>query len=293
MKEGDSPAACKKLEASDKLDPSAGTELNLADCRTKTGELATAWGMFVKAAASAKRVHDDKKESEARRRAAELESQLVYLTIKVPEDNRVDELVVKRNRDVVDPALWGERVPIDPGDYTIAARAPGHEPWSTQITIEKKDKTVVVPALEASEPSDPADHDHEHERHRRARTDDDTDPDPEAPHGRRFTAATVTLAVVGGGALVGAIAFASAASSLENESDALCPAAGCGDPHGYDLNRRARRDALVANIGFGVGGAALVGAAIFLFAGAPSHHAAKVAIVPANTGLGLAVGGHF
>ena len=58
LKEGKIAEACDKLEASDRLESSIGTLLNLADCREKTGQLASAWAAFVKAAQSAKRSGD-------------------------------------------------------------------------------------------------------------------------------------------------------------------------------------------------------------------------------------------
>src|SRR5262245_23491607 len=73
LKEGKIAAACDKLDASERLEPSAGTELNIADCREKNGQLATAWAMFVRAAATAKHSDGDgKREAEAKRRAAAL-----------------------------------------------------------------------------------------------------------------------------------------------------------------------------------------------------------------------------
>src|SRR3954466_12769231 len=42
--------ACSAFEESEKLQPAVTTRLNLAGCREKLGELATAWGMFLDAA---------------------------------------------------------------------------------------------------------------------------------------------------------------------------------------------------------------------------------------------------
>src|SRR5207249_4775002 len=82
LKTGKIAEACDKFEASERVDPQIGTELNLADCREKNGQTASAWGMFVKAAAAAKKRADDgQRAAEAKRRASELEKQLVYLTI--------------------------------------------------------------------------------------------------------------------------------------------------------------------------------------------------------------------
>src|SRR5438034_1147130 len=50
--------ACPKLEASQRLDPAPGTELNLADCYEKTDRFASAWGMFQQAADDERRAGD-------------------------------------------------------------------------------------------------------------------------------------------------------------------------------------------------------------------------------------------
>ena len=54
IKDGKIAEGCDKLEASDRIESSVGTLLNLADCREKNQQLATAWATFRKAAASAK-----------------------------------------------------------------------------------------------------------------------------------------------------------------------------------------------------------------------------------------------
>ena len=95
IKSGKLAAGCDKLAASDRLEPSIGTALNLGDCREKLGQLATAWAAFRRAEAMAHRAgNDGKREAEARRRADRLESQLPSLEIDVPRP--VDDLVVRR-----------------------------------------------------------------------------------------------------------------------------------------------------------------------------------------------------
>src|SRR5215475_3725385 len=73
MKRQSYAAACDKFEASERLEPAIGTELNLADCRQRNGQLASAWAMFVKATQTAKRSRDRKREAEAHDRARYLE----------------------------------------------------------------------------------------------------------------------------------------------------------------------------------------------------------------------------
>lgn len=293
MKQGQIAEACDKLDASDRLEPTAGTELNLADCREQNGQLATAWATFVKAAAAAKRTDSDgRREAEARRRAAVLEPQLVYLTIAVPADRRIDGLVIKRNATVIDRALWDQRVPVDPGDYKISAQAPGYAPWTTSVAVKTKNKKVALPVLEkrADDLPDPASDG--------VVTEPAPPDDPVVTAGpaepSRFTGArklSIGLAVVGVAAIGLGVGFGRQATSTEDQADAICPDLACGEPHAVDLNATARSQALVANIGFAVGGAAIIGAAVLWFTGAPkSREALSIAptLEPGRVGIRFA-----
>ncbi|MFN0247491.1 MAG: hypothetical protein ACKV2T_11445 [Kofleriaceae bacterium] len=143
--------ACTAFEQSQKLEPAPATLLNLAGCREKTNQLASAWGLFLEAEratrsasdATTKQLHDV-----AKNKAAKLEPRISKLTIKVAPGS--DGVEVKRNTDRVDSAMWGRALPIDGGTYKITATAPGKTPWSTEITVgvEKDAKIVDVPVLE-------------------------------------------------------------------------------------------------------------------------------------------------
>jgi hypothetical protein len=284
LKKGQIAEACDKLEAADRLEPTDGAELNLADCREKNGQLATAWAMFAKAAATAKHAGNTSREAEARRRAAALEPRLIYLTISVPPDSRVDGLVIKRNDTVLDPALWDQRVPVDPGEYQVAADAPGHEPWSTSIVVKTRNKKAEVPALDRRpEPKQAA------ASHRAARpaprdpeeaAGDRGDAEPAAPS--RFTGTrklSLVVAAVGLAAAGGGVAFGVHANSLEAQANTTCPGTTCRDPKAVDLNHSARRSALYANIGLAVGGAAVATAVVLWLVGSP-RAGDTVSIVP-------------
>lgn len=288
MKQGDVAAACEKFDASERLDPEIGTELNLGDCREKNGQTASAWAMFVKAAANARRADDHDREAEAHRRARRLEKQLVYLTISVPGDHAIDGLVVKRNDTPVDRELWDQALPIDPGEYTIRAEAPGRRAWTERVVIESHNRIVEVPELPRAE------------HHARHRADDapatvatsDRDRAPEQP--RRYRGATIALAVIGVAAIGTATGFAVYSRDLEDQADAACPMTRCPDPHAVDLNKVARLDGWIANIGWGLGGAALAGAAVAWWLGRPDRdRAVAIAPIVSPNVAGLSLGGRF
>ena len=287
MKEGKVAEACDKLEASARLDESVGTLLNLGDCRERNDQLATAWAAFLKAASVANTKHDDR-EAIAKQRATALEPRLAFLTISVPEASLVDGLVIKRNDAPIDPALWNQGVPIDIGSYEISGQAPGHEPWSTKVQIradaqkqsievprfkQLRDLAVaeaVAPHAGAAPLAEPAQHD-----------DDD-----DAPRPSRFTTlrkisiGSAALGVVG---IAGGLRYGLVAQDLDRQANAICPQTTCSDAHARALNRSAKRDALASEVMLGAGGAAIAGAAVLWFVGAPAtvtvgDHQAGVAL---------------
>jgi hypothetical protein len=137
--------ACKKLEASQKLDPGAGTLINLASCYEQNGQTASAWITFKDAAAASGTRHPDWA-SEANDQAAVLEPKLSRLTLVVTP---TPGLEVKRDGVVVEPSTFGVGLPVDPGSHTIDASAPGHASFTTKIDVgaAKDDKSVTIPAL--------------------------------------------------------------------------------------------------------------------------------------------------
>ena len=59
---------------------------------------------------------------------------------------------VRRDGEVVDPAVWNTPVPGRPGTYAIAAEAPGYKPWSIDVDVGAKAKHVVAAGSPASRP---------------------------------------------------------------------------------------------------------------------------------------------
>ncbi len=287
MKKGEIAEACKKFDASERLEPGIGTELNLANCLERNHQTASAWAMFVKATSSAKHANDVKREGEARRRATALEPQLVYLTIVVPDDHRVSGLQVKRNDTAVDDAMWGQRMPVDPDDYTITARADGYAPWTTSVTVKSKDRRVEVPALEkqASKPEVAA-----APASTTAAPVAVAPPPPPAP-ATHLRKAPLVLGVVGVVGIGTGVVLGLLSRSDESSSDAKCPMS-CTNAQGLELNSRARSEAIGADIGFAVGGAAVASAVVWwLVAGTSTTE--HFAVMPALDHAGLVATGRF
>jgi len=297
IKAGRVEAGCDKLDASERLESSVGTLLNLGDCREQLGKLASAWAAFRKAEASAKRSgRDDKRQREARRRAAALEPKLSNLVIAVPQ--RVEGLVIRRDDEVIDPAVWNTAIPLDEDTYTILAEAPGYKPWRSEVPVGRFRRHVVtVPRLEklpvAVEPAAPP----------TAPPPVVTAPPPtiaampvREPRGAGTWTRTRELAVgvglVGAGLLGGGIYYGLRARDLQEQSDAICPLALCDDADGLRLNDDAQDAARNANILYVAGGVAAAASVVTWLLGAPDE---ERRVRPALSGgsVGISYGGTF
>lgn len=138
--------ALPKFEASQRIEPAVGTLLNLADCYDALGRKASAWVRLSEAASIARRLGDDRRAEYAERRSGELAPALSRLVIEVAQP--VDGLLIERGGVAVDEAAWGTAVPVDPGEVTVAASAPGFVPWSTTLTVREPGLfEVQVPKL--------------------------------------------------------------------------------------------------------------------------------------------------
>lgn len=146
--------ACEKFAGSMDAEPSVGAQLNLALCNEKQGKVASAWRYYRDAALMAKALNDARRQRGAEKLAAELESKVSRVTIRVAEP--IEGLRITQDGEVV--AAIDEELPIDPGTHRLEATAPGHRAWSKTISIpgEATREVVTVPALEAIGGSEPA-----------------------------------------------------------------------------------------------------------------------------------------
>ena len=273
-------AACPKLEASQKLDPGAGTLLNLAACYEGNGQLASAWVTYKDAAAAAQGRHPDWAD-QANAKADELKPKLSHLTVVVSQS--VAGLEVKRDGNVITEGVLGAAMPVDPGTHTIEATAPGHAPYSTKVVIpaSQGSATITIPAL-ASESG-------------RATTQ----PEPSTKgNTQRLLGVVVTgVGVVGIG--VGAVFGVLALGKKSSAGDHCSPDFTVCNSEGKNDVDAAKSDGFISTVTF-IGGAAFATAGIVLYLTAP--HAEKqpdsAAAIQARLGApgapaGLSFGGSF
>lgn len=286
--EGKFAEACAAYQASNRIESRAGTLINLGLCREKNNQLASAWSAFKDAL---NRVKDPKKRVIAEERIAAIEPRLSYLTISVPDESRIDGLAVTRDGNPVDAAIWNRALPVDGGTIVIAGKAPGHEAWSTTVEVpnELGKISVDVPRFKelaklVTPPVAPAVVEPEPTVSVRAEK-------PSLFTGKRKLA--IGLGGFGVLAFAGGVVFGTQANGFEDDAFALCPMPSmpCDDgDRANDLISRGKTRALLANLSFGVGGAAIVGGVVLWFLGAPADsRESRVSIVPAANGLDVKV----
>ena len=297
MTDGKLGEACDAFDASNRVEPRAGTLIRLGECREANQQFASAWSAYKDAL---NRVKDPRKRELATSRAAALVSRLSYLTISVADEARIDGLAILRNGKPLDPMLWNRGLPVDGGDYVIVGSAPGHEDWQTiahvpasggKVSVEVprfKDlaKLVALPSATPLAIALPA---------------------PASPPGDDVgavgftTRRKVALGLTGAGIAVAITGAVLGASATQQQDDAFrkCPdpATPCAQSSAAQAQlQSARHRALAANIAFGVAASAIVGAGVLWFTGAPEPERGKAISVSPSLSprdAGLVVRGSF
>jgi hypothetical protein len=159
LEAGRTAEACEAFAESQRLDPRVTTLLNLAGCREKNGQLATAWGLFLEAESQTRSATDaagQQLHAVAEKRATALEGRVSRLTIAVPPESRVAGLAITRDGAPVASAAWDRALPTDGGTYTVEAAAPGRTPWRGEVVVavENDRASLAVPALELAASTD-------------------------------------------------------------------------------------------------------------------------------------------
>jgi len=282
MAAGDYAAACPKFEESYRLDPANGTLFGLAICHENEGRWATATTELTTVAAAA--AHDGRSEraAVARKHIALLEPKVSKLAIELSPDAReIPALEFACDGVRIDAVAGGGEVPIDPGSHILQVSATGRASWTTTVSVGTRGERirVLVPALAsvgaATAPPRPM-------PEIPARTPS-VEPAPAAPRGvepieapariarapeappassprRVLTPVGIAGIVVGGAGVVTALVGAWEgfhAIDENNQARSRCPSSPCADLGGVALSHGAVNDAVVSDVLFGVGAAAI------------------------------------
>lgn len=157
MAENKLAEACTAFEDSQRLAPATTTEMNLANCREKNDQLATAHELFMHVAKELEGKPESKKLREvALQRAATLQPRLSTLTLVVPSASQVRGLQLQLDARQITATQWNQPIPLDGGMYKLIARAEDRIEWTTTIALSPSGdtKTIEVPTLaDATGPS--------------------------------------------------------------------------------------------------------------------------------------------
>jgi len=281
MAEGKLPEACDAFEASNRIDPRAGTLIRLGECREQNHQLASAWSAYKQAL---DRVKDPRKREFAAARIAALESQLSHLTVSVAGDSQIEGLTLTRDGTSLEAALWNQPQPVDGGDYLIAARAPDHEGWQTTVHVDTTGAkvTVEVPQLKSlskeplpmpvtpSPEAKPA------------------TPPPARPWGMLTTKRKIAIGVVGTSviSLASGVALGISAHHKQDDAFRMCPDPATPCMQGNQANaliQSSHSRALGANVAFTLAAGAAITAGVLWFIGAPNaatEDTTRVSVAP-------------
>jgi hypothetical protein len=299
MDGGSYAAACSKLEDSQRIDPAIGTLGWLARCYEQLGRTASAWATYKQVASMAKQQNEADRSRIATERAAALEPALSRLTIDASAIEAAAGVEVVRNGNTVDRALWGQAMPVDPGDQRVEVRGAGYKSAVLVVTVlaNGDQKSVRLPSLEKSNQPVPAAASTPAPQVATPMVTQAASPeaDTRAPsHGQ-----AIAGYVVGGvgvvGLVVGAVFLADTRSKL-SARDAACPSEVCRSDQAANTYAQKQSDArtsqTISDVSLIAGGAALATGLVLIFT-APKSASGNVAFAPYATrdGAGASLGG--
>jgi tetratricopeptide (TPR) repeat protein len=249
---------------SQRLDPAAGTLMNLATCEEKLGRLASAWQHW-KEALDALPPNDDRVPL-ARNRVAALEPKLPRLGVSLAS-GREGGARVFRDDVELGPASQGVPLPVDAGDHVVTVHMPGRLPGRFAVRLaegEQKRLEVRPGAVDASV----------------------RDANRNATAWPRTTGWVMTgVGVAGvGTAIVSGIMLLDHKSTVEED----CPNKSCVTQDGLDAANAAKTLTTVNTAAWVAGGVGLGLGAYLLFSTA-ARDKGKTAVVPSVGSEGFAV----
>jgi hypothetical protein len=285
MHKGRYAEACPKFEESQRLDPGAGTLLNLAVCYEKTGRTASAWTMYLEAGTAARAAGNADRAKLAKERAAALATRLPRITIHVTKQ-RDDGMEVQRDGSSVRGAQLGTAIPADPGPHTVSATAPGRKAWQTTIMLrDGAQETVVVPELESAAPGEAQ----ATKRPTPTRLVDQDKAPARAPTSTSSAATTqrvfaIIAATVGTAGVAGGTVFGLRSLSARNEAQKTCDGPACTSAEGVEFRSEAITNGNMSTAAFIIGGVGLAAGAV-LWLTAPDG-STQVGVGPGSVQVG-------
>jgi hypothetical protein len=244
--------ALPRFVESQRLEPAAGTLMNIATCEEKIGRLASAWQHWNEAI-DALPATDDRL-AFARSRVKALEQKLPRLAVSLAA-GRDQRARVFRDEVELGLASQGVPLPVDAGTHTITVQMPGHRTEKTTVQLgegEQKQIAVRPGAAVATVP--------------------DEREEPGAAPWRR----TVGWTMTGLGVAGLSVAAVSGIMLIEDKrvAEANCPNKACVNQEGLDAVASGRTLTAVNTAGWIAGGVGLGAGLYFLLSGGRTHASA-------------------
>lgn len=308
LKKDDWKSACEAFDASMKLDPSVGTQINVARCAAHDERLALAWAEFKRAEAMNAETPLEKRKREidefVKTEIAKLEPRLPWIRV-VLSPKAAAGLTLARDGVTIPTVGLEVAVPIDPGEHTFTASAQGYAEVSRSVTIGEAERKTVDLTLSPLSPGEEPEKPGPAAKGAPGRTAEDSD-----AGGSPLVPAGVALAALGGASLVvsavtGGVAFGDRQAIDALEDDGRCAEAGgritCVDAtsqaEAHDAIARGEPLALTSTItlfaGLAVAGTGAVLLGVGLASGSEATPAPAVSFAPwaSPWGAGFVVGG--
>lgn len=275
---GDYAIACAKFEESQRLDPGAGTLINLAACREKLGRLSGAWDAW-RQAQQALGPNDDRSAQVAARVAA-LEKRLPSLEIRLSA-NAPDGSRIERDGLALGSASYGVSLPVDPGRHVVIVSAPEFAPRRYEISLAETERRMIEVEPGAPENHAPGEAQLSGDQRRGSAT-------PAATSTKRtlgFMIGGVGVAGIVVGSVTGLFALRAKSDMLDN-CDAVSGGFDCNQD-GAHAASSGKTFATISTIGFAAGVVGLgVGGYLVLSSG-PTHTAFSAHPLPGGGAVGL------
>jgi hypothetical protein len=296
---GNFTAACPLFYESQRLDPGAGTLLNIADCEERQGHTATALGRFQEARDLLQAT--DERRGFADKQVRALQARVPKVTMRV-RPGLTTEFEVQRDAVVLSHAVVGVALPVDPGTHRYIVRARGHADRSFELTLKDGDTKELVIELGAAtqDPPKPTGDTKLATDSRVSAIANGPGQGPSTTPGGAPASPYLPLGIglgaggvlaLGTGVVTGVMTL-SAGSTYKAE----CPTQLACTAEGRSAQSRGKTLSVVSPIAFGTGLLALGASAYFLFFAAPpraSASALRVAPLFGAGGQGVLLSGQF
>lgn len=139
MRRGDVEIACRHFAESQRLEPAAGTLLNLGECSERLGRIASAWGAYT---AAADQLADDRRAFAVERRD-ELARRVARVRLRRAAGAPA-ECSFHRGGEALG-AVDDVPLPVDGGAATFELRCPGREPGTATATfVDGEERALVI-----------------------------------------------------------------------------------------------------------------------------------------------------